>query len=372
MKAIWAAGLMTGTVLDGNIDVALIKTNGDTVEDFGTYCLTPYPASIRELLEDAQDQARAWAFDGPEPAIFAKAEKALTIAQATATRDLVEGYGMTMADVGIVGFHGQTVLHRAPRSDRLGQTRQLGDGDLMNSILGTPVAFDFRSADMAVGGNGAPLAAIYHAALLKSAGLGSETAILNLGGVGNLTWWDGMDHLVAFDTGPANAPINDFVKLNGLGEMDRDGVLAASGTVDEQRLSHLLQHPYFATPYPKSLDRFDFGADMAEGLSPENGAATLTAFTAGAVGKALDLLPERPKKIIVSGGGRRNPTLMAMLSERAAIDVVPAEAHGWSGDAVEAECFAFLAVRALRGLPISFPTTTGVPSPMCGGKIANL
>lgn len=370
MKAIWAAGLMTGTVLDGNIDVALIKTDGETVEDFGTYCLTPYPASIRDLLEDTQDQVRSWTFEGPEPAIFAKAENALTIAQATTTRDLVQGYGMTMADVGIIGFHGQTVLHRAPQPDRLGQTRQLGDGGLMHSILGSPVAYDFRSADMAVGGNGAPLVAIYHAALLKSKGFGPETAVLNLGGVGNLTWWDGQDHMVAFDTGPANAPINDFVKLNGLGEMDRGGVLAARGIVDEPRLNNLLQHPYLTTPYPKSLDRFDFGANMADGLSPENGAATLTAFTAAAVGKALNLLPVRPTKIVVSGGGRRNPTLMAVLGERAAIDVVPTEAHGWSGDAVEAECFAFLAVRTLRGLPISFPTTTGVPSPMCGGKIA--
>lgn len=370
MQTIWAVGLMTGTVLDGNIDVALIRTDGETIEDFGTYCLSPYPQSIRDMLEEAQSQARAWAFNGPEPAIFAQAEKALTIAQAAAARELVESFGVSAAEIGVVGFHGQTVLHRAPQSEKPGQTRQLGDGDLMHSILGVPVVFDFRSADMAAGGQGAPLAAIYHAALLRSAGIGPEAAILNLGGVGNLTWWDGKDQLVGFDTGPANAPINDFVKSRGLGEMDRDGKLAAAGTVDAARLAGLLQHPYLTSPYPKSLDRFDFGAEMAEGLSPENGAATLTAFTASAVGKALDLLPDRPEKIIVCGGGRRNPTLMAMLADRAAVAVVPAEDMGWRSDAIEAECFAFLAVRTLRGLPISFPSTTGVPVPMSGGKIS--
>ena len=197
-----------------------------------------------------------------------------------------------------------------------------------------------------------------------------NTAILNLGGVGNITWWDGGDALVAFDTGPANAPINDFVKARGLGEMDRDGALAAKGSVDEARLAELLKHPYLAAPYPKSLDRFDFTDAMADGLDEEDGAATLTAFTTSAVGKALDILPRRPQRLAVSGGGRRNPTMMRMLVERAKVELVPVETLGWRGDAVEAECFAFLAVRVLRGLPISFPSTTGVPKAMTGGKLA--
>jgi anhydro-N-acetylmuramic acid kinase len=198
-----------------------------------------------------------------------------------------------------------------------------------------------------------------------------RTAVLNLGGVANITWWDGADQLIAFDTGPANAPINDFIKGLGLGEMDRDGALAARGKVDEQRLAQLLSHPYLSAPYPKSLDRFDFLATMAEGLNAEDGAATLTAFTAGAVGKALDLLPRRPEKLIVCGGGRHNPTIMRMLAERARVEAVPAEVAGWRGDAVEAECFALLAVRVLRSLPISFPTTTGAPHPLAGGLLAD-
>ncbi|MDL2408573.1 anhydro-N-acetylmuramic acid kinase [Rhizobium calliandrae] len=370
MEPIWAVGLMTGTVLDGNIDVALLKTDGERIEEFGPYVLAPYPEWIKTLLEETLAQARIWNFDGPEPEIFKQAEEALTRAQSAAVKELVENFGLTMADIGVVGFHGQTVLHRAPQKDRLGDTRQLGDGELMRSILGTKVAYDFRTADVRAGGQGAPLAAAYHTALLRRAGAGDDTAILNLGGVANITWSDGEGNFVAFDTGPANAPLNDFVRSHGLGEMDRDGALGQAGTVDEARLAKLLQHPYLSAPYPKSLDRFDFGAAMADGLGPEDGAATLSAFTASAVGKALDLLPRRPKKLVVSGGGRRNPTIMSMLETRAGVEPISAETLGWRGDAVEAECFAFLAVRVLRGLPISFPGTTGAPTPMCGGRLA--
>ena len=370
MQPIWAVGLMTGTVLDGNIDVALLKTDGETVERFGAYTLAPYPASIRALLEQTLAEARRWNFEGPDPAIFAEAEAALTRAQSEAVRQLVEREGMTMADIGIVGFHGQSVLHRAPTPSRIGATRQLGDGQSMHDILGCRVAWDFRSADVAAGGQGAPLSAGYHQALLRTLGTGPETAVLNLGGVANITWWDGADQLIAFDAGPANAPLNDFMKARGLGDMDRDGRLAASGTVDEARLARLLLHPYLTAPYPKSLDRFDFTAAMADGLDAATGAATLTAFTTAAVGKALDLLPIRPHRLIVCGGGRHNPTIMAMLNTRAGVEAAPAEAVGWRGDAIEAECFAYLAVRVSRGLPISFPTTTGVPVAMTGGRMA--
>jgi anhydro-N-acetylmuramic acid kinase len=370
MQPIWAAGLMTGTVLDGNIDVALLKTDGERVAEFGACRLAPYPAGLRDLLEQTLAEARAWNFEGPEPAIFAEAEARLTRAQADAVRDLVETEGPGMARLGIVGFHGQTVLHRAPAPGRIGATRQLGDGALMARLLGVPVAYDFRSADVRAGGQGAPLSAVYHAALLRELNEGPQTAVLNLGGVANITWWDGADLVIAFDTGPANAPINDFVKSKGLGEMDRGGVLALAGKVDEARLARLLTHRYLTQPYPKSLDRFDFPASMAEGCSAEDGAALLTAFTTSAVGKALDLLPRRPRRLIVCGGGRHNPAIMAALPARAGVEAVPAEAVGWNGDAIEAECFALLALRVRRGLPISFPTTTGVPAPMTGGKIA--
>lgn len=371
MEPIWSVGLMTGTVLDGNIDVALLRTDGETVEDFGAYTLAPYPQSIRDLLEEALAQARKWNFEGADPAIFAEAEDALTRAQSAAVLDLVAQAGLEPRDIGIIGFHGQSVLHRAPQPGRIGSTRQLGNGALMHDITGIKVAYDFRSADVRAGGQGAPLAALYHQALLRKIGAADgRTAVLNLGGVANVTYWDGADTLIAFDTGPANAPINDFVKDLGLGAMDVDGAMALRGTVDEVRLARLLTHPYLSAPYPKSLDRFDFLASMAEGLNAEDGAATLTAFTTGAVGKALDLLPQRPERLIICGGGRHNPAIMQMLAERAGVDAVPAETVGWRGDAIEAECFAFLAVRVLRGLPISFPTTTGAPCPLTGGELA--
>lgn len=371
MDPIWAVGLMTGTVLDGNIDVALLRTDGETIERFGDYTLAPYPQAIRTVLEETLAQARVWNFEGPEPTIFAEAEDALTRAQSAAVLNLVESAGLKPSDIGVIGFHGQSVLHRAPQPGRIGATRQLGNGALMHELTGIKVAYDFRSADVRAGGQGAPLAAVYHQALLRKIGaVDGKTAVLNLGGVANVTFWDGADQLVAFDTGPANAPINDFIKGLGLGDMDRDGAMARRGTVDEERLSRLLTHPYLSAPYPKSLDRFDFLSTMAEGLGVEDGAATLTAFTTGAVGKALDLLPQRPEKLVVCGGGRHNPTIMDMLGTRAGVEAVPAETVGWRGDAIEAECFAFLAVRVLRGLPISFPTTTGAPNPLTGGIVA--
>ncbi|HEY9011863.1 MAG TPA: anhydro-N-acetylmuramic acid kinase [Devosia sp.] len=370
MEPMWTVGLMTGTVLDGNIDVALLKTDGERVVEFGPYALAPYPQSIRRLLEDTLAEARRWNFEGPDPAIFAEAEDALTRAQSAAVRQHVEASGLSMRDIGVVGFHGQSVLHRAPQRGRIGATRQLGNGQLMHELLGVKVAYDFRSADVRAGGQGAPLAAIYHQALLRGLGTEGETAVLNLGGVANVTYWDGGDTLIAFDTGPANAPLNDFMKERGLGDMDRDGTLARSGTVDEVRLATLLQHPYLSAPPPKSLDRFDFTSAMAEGLDPATGAATLTAFTASAVSKGLDLLPTRPTRLVVCGGGRHNPLIMEMLKSRAGVEVVPAEAVGWRGDAIEAECFAFLAARVIRSLPISFPSTTGAPRPMTGGRLA--
>ena len=371
MQPIWAVGLMTGTVLDGNIDVALIRTDGERVDEFGPFMLHPYPDEINELLRGAVAAAQEWNFTGAEPDIFATAADALTRAQADAVVKLIEEAGLKMTDIAVVGFHGQTVLHRPPLPGRRGETCQLGDGALMARLLGIDVAYDFRSADMRAGGQGAPLSALYHQALLAGAQRGSETAVLNLGGVANLTWVAPNGDLIAFDTGPANGPINDWVAAHGRGVMDVDGMLARAGEVDEALLASLLAHPFLCAPFPKSLDRFDFTMDMARGKSVEDGAALLTAFVAGGVKHALDLLAMRPRNLIVCGGGRRNPAILAALAERAGVIVELAEQLGWRGDAIEAECFALLGVRVLRGLPISFPTTTGVPEPMAGGRLAS-
>ena len=365
----WAIGLMTGTVLDGNIDIAAIRTDGEGVGAFGPWALAPYPAGLRDLLGRTLEAARAWQFGPAEPPLFAEAEDALTRAQAAAVLGFLAQHQIDRAHIAAIGFHGQTVLHRAPQPGRLGATRQLGDGGLMARLTGIPVVYDFRTADVCGGGQGAPLAAVYHRALLQR--LTPEAgAVLNLGGVGNLTWCGPDGAIAAFDTGPANAPLNDWVRrATGL-PMDQDGALARCGRVDEVRLIRLLEHPYFRAPYPKSLDRFDFPAGMVDGLGPADGAATLTAFVAAAVSAGLDMLPRRPGRLIVCGGGRHNPALMQALRERAAPELAPAEAVGWRGDAIEAECFAFLAMRTLRGLPSSYPATTGVAVPTVAGRMA--
>ncbi|MCK5933127.1 MAG: anhydro-N-acetylmuramic acid kinase [Fulvimarina manganoxydans] len=365
----WAIGLMTGTVLDGNIDIAMIRTDGEMVAELGPFAFAPYPAEIRALLVETLTVAREWGFSGPEPEIFAKAEDAISVAQAEAVLAFLSANGFAPSEVAAIGFHGQTVLHRAPEAGRPGRTRQLGDGARMAAITGIDVVYDFRSADMRAGGQGAPLAGIYHKALLERIDGLDDTAFLNLGGVANLTF-AGAGPLIAFDTGPANAPVNDWIAQHGLGEMDRDGKIAASGKVDEARLAELLTHPYLTRPYPKSLDRFDFPSTMAQGQSLEDGAALLTAFTASAVGKALDLLPKRPRRLVACGGGRKNPTLMAEIAKRGRVDVVDADALGLRGDAIEAELFALLAMRTMRGLPSSFPTTTGAAEPTVAGVIA--
>lgn len=369
MRPIWAIGLMTGTVLDGMIDIAMIRTDGETVLDFGPWTLAPYDEDVQALLARALAEAREWRFEGPEPAVFEPAREALTRAQSAAVTAFLADNAIAATEVAVIGFHGQSVLHRAPRDGRFGATRQLSDGTLMAALTGIDVVHDFRSADVRAGGQGAPLCASYHAALLRRADVPPDTAVLNLGGVANITWRGADGSLVAFDTGPANAPINDWVQAATGQRMDLGGRLARMGTVDEPRLARLLTHAYLAAPYPKSLDRFDFPASMAEGLSLEDGAATLTAFTAGAVGRALDLLPRRPTRLVLCGGGRKNPALVDAIAHRAGVTPIMAEDQGWRGDAIEAECFALLAARALARLPISFPTTTGVLAPMTGGVL---
>lgn len=366
----WFAGLMTGTVLDGEIDIAFLRTDGQSISGFGPYGMIPYSSDMRGLLVQCLDDARRWNFSGPEPDGFGTAERMLTLAQSDALVGFAADHGIALSDIAAIGFHGQTVLHRPPVSGQPGRTRQLGDGQLMAARTGLPVVFDLRSNDVQAGGQGAPLCPCYHAALLEMSGASEDVAVVNLGGVGNITWRGSDDRLIAFDTGPANAPVNDWMKLNGLGEMDRDGTLAASGDVDEGRLATLMQHPHFTAPFPKSLDRFDFAADLAKGLSPADGAALLTHLAAASVARALDLLPVKVARLVVCGGGRHNPTLMNAIERRSGVPAEKAESVGWRGDAIEAECFAYLAARHMAGLDVSYPETTGVPAPMPAGRLA--
>ena len=361
---------MTGTVLDGNIDVAIIKTDGESIFEFGPWALVPYSEHTIKLIKQAVVIAKAWNFKSSEPEIFAKAEVAITREQTGAVEKVVKSAGLSLNEISAIGFHGQTILHRPPKPTQLGKSRQLGDGQLMAELLKTTVIYDFRANDLKEGGQGAPISPIYHVALLKKLALESRPAVLNLGGVANLTYWDGKDSIIAFDTSSANAPINDWISQHTGKNMDENGTIAQTGKVNASLLSKLLNHPYFQQNFPKSLDRNSFTSSMVDGLNLEDGAATLTAFCGAALDKALNLLPNRPQKIVLCGGGRKNKTLVNEIRKRAHIEPIMSEDCGWRGDALEAECFAYLAVRSLRKLPISFPNTTGVPHPISGGQIA--
>lgn len=353
-KPILAVGLMSGTSLDG-IDAALIETDGESHVRPVAALTEPYEKAMRERIRAALGST-------DRSAALNALERDLTLAHARIVGDLLAGQGIAPSAVGVVGFHGHTVLHR-PEVHR---TWQIGDGALLAGETGIDVVADFRSADVAAGGQGAPLAPVFHAAL--ASGLEKPVALLNVGGVANVTWIGRAGEMIAFDTGPGNALIDDWVLRRKGAAVDIDGQLAAAGTVDSVVLAALLENPYFEAPAPKSLDRDDFDAAPVQPLNDADGAATLTAFTAAAVARAVPHLPAAPLRWIVCGGGRRNPVLMRMLAERLGTPVDPVEAIGWDGDMIEAQAFAYMAVRSLRGLPISWPGTTGAPAPLCGGR----
>jgi anhydro-N-acetylmuramic acid kinase len=357
--ALWAIGLMSGTSCDG-IDAALIHTDGTSIDDFGPTLELPYDAAFRGRLQSC------FGGKGPVRAV----ERELTERHADAVRQLLEEAKRKPAEIAIVGFHGQTI-HHAPAQR---QTVQIGDGALLARLVGIDVVNDFRSADVRAGGQGAPLAPVYH--LARADKLAKPIAVLNLGGVGNVTWigpsgTHGDGTLLAFDTGPGNALLDDWALRHTGRPADLDGALAGGGRPSGAALAKLKSDPYFALPAPKSLDRQHFKAlaDAAlSGLSAADGAATLVAFTAWSAAEAVRVFPAPPREWLVCGGGRHNPAIMQGLRSVLPCPVRSVDEVGWNGDALEAQAFAFMAVRSLRGLPLSFPGTTGVPRPMPGGR----
>lgn len=360
-----AIGLMSGTSLDG-VDIALIETDGRAVRAFGPSGYRPYAESERAVLRQALAEAAALSDRDARPGILAEAERVVTSVHAEAVSGFLTQNRIARENVDIVGFHGQTVLHRP--ADRL--TVQIGDGAALARAIHIPVMHDFRAADVAAGGQGAPLVPVYHRALAQALGRDGPVAVVNIGGVSNITYIDG-DTLIACDTGPGNALLDDFM-FRSMGEpFDCEGRLAAQGVVDEEFVACGLALPFFAAPPPKSLDRNAFAALELHDMAPADGAATLTAFTAAAIASIGPLLPKPPVHWIITGGGARNLTLLRMLRARLGpAEVETADSLGWSGDAMEAQAFGFLAVRGLKGLPLSYPTTTGVPIPMTGGVVA--
>ena len=359
---------MTGTSLDA-VDMAILETDGEVINAFGPAGERKLTDATRDLLLETTRQALQWERGTPRPDIFAEAEQAVADEHFAAAQAFLAANQLSWSDLDLIGMHGQTVLHERPKNGVVGRTVQLGDAQRLADLTGVPVAFDFRTADVAAGGEGAPLAPIYHLARAQASGLDAPVAVLNVGGVANITFWSGGEDLAAFDTGPGNGMIDLLVQSRGAGRFDDKGRYASVGQVNEPIVRALLAHPYFSAPPPKSLDRYDFSLEPLDALQLEDAAATLVAFTAEAVKLAFQVAGGQPTQVVVAGGGRHNPQIMKALAARLPVPVASAEDHGWRGDAIEAEAFAYLAARTARGLPISFPKTTGVAQPMTGGRI---
>ena len=350
-----ALGLMSGTSVDG-VDVAMIETDGETVAAFGPCLTLPYPDEVRRAIRAA--------FGAEQPnAATREAERLVTEMHVKAVERWSADHDTPVAGLDVVGFHGQTITHRPDKHF----TWQIGDGAALAKALGVRVVNDLRTADVKAGGQGAPLVPVYHAALANA--LSKPLAVVNIGGVANVTWIGSDGALLAFDTGPGNGPIDDWCTRRAGQRFDRDGALAASGRVDRSRLERFSEHRYFAKKPPKSLDRGDFSDLWAEGLSAADGAATLTRGTARGIALAAGHFPRPVALWVIAGGGARNPTLLHAIAKETRGKVLTAADLGWDGDALEAQAFAFLAVRSLRGLPITFPGTTGVPRPLTGGRL---
>ncbi len=347
-------GTMSGTSLDG-VDAAEIWTDGIEISRFGASRFRAYAPAEQKVLQAALG---AW-----------RADDAAALVEA-AHGELLSAFEQP----DLVGFHGQTLAHDPARS----ATYQAGDGAQLAEALGWPVAWDFRSTDVKMGGQGAPLAPFYHWACARWAGCEQPVVFLNLGGVGNMTWVDPQSDapeapgvLLAFDTGPANAPLNDAMQARTAAALDENGALARTGTVDMKVIHRLLEHPYFKKLPPKSLDRDAFtDVLVTDHLKDADAAATLTAAVAACVALALEHCPKPPTRLFVTGGGRHNATMMDMIAAASPCGAESIEAIGLDGDMLEAQAFGYLAARIKRGLPTSCPSTTGVPAIVGGGILS--
>lgn len=365
MKPICALGLMSGTSMDG-VDIALLDTDGDQIVRRGPSGFVPYEAAFRRRIEAALDDAKTMTARDQRPGDLSPLEAEITLRHGQAVKRFLADNPSLRPE--LIGFHGQTVLHRPDQ----GYTVQLGDGALLARETGIPVVYDMRANDMAHGGQGAPLVPAYHAAL--AAGLPRTrfpVCFVNIGGISNVTFVPELGDPVAFDSGPGNALIDQWVAGEGGVPFDADGIIASAGSIAHAVVARYLDSPFFEKPAPKSLDRNDFTLDLAAGLNLADGARTLAAVSAEAILRAAHHMPQRPKLWILCGGGRKNPHIVAdMRAGSTEAEVVLAEDTGLDGDAMEAEAWAYLAVRSVRGLPLTFPMTTGCRKPVSGGVLA--
>lgn len=369
MSVYTALGLMSGTSLDG-IDAAIIRTDGAAIIETGAARVTPYTPAQKTFARRAIKAA----IEGRDSAAeIDEAKTHLTKANAAAARALMEESG-TGADVlDIIGYHGQTILHRPRRSpEGRGRSWQLGDAGLLAELTGVDVAYDFRARDLDEGGEGAPLAPVYHAARVSALGRDHPVAVVNIGGVANVTYVApdcAESDLISFDCGPGCGLLDAWMEMRTDAAFDEGGATALSGRAREDVARLMLLHPFIRRAPPKSADRYDFKLSPVDGLSVEDGAATLALVTARAIASSARFFPSPVGEWIICGGGRRNAAILAALEIELDAPVTAAEEIGWRGDVLEAECFAYLAVRALLGAPITFPGTTGAPRPLPGGVV---
>ncbi|APH71974.1 anhydro-N-acetylmuramic acid kinase [Aquibium oceanicum] len=370
MALIRALGLMSGTSMDG-IDLAMVESDGEGEVRRGPSMFVPYEAAFRRRIEAGLETAKQILRRDERPGDLSALERGLTMRHAEAVKTFRTKFPAQKIDM--IGFHGQTVLHRPEKA----LTVQLGDGLLLARETGVSVVHDMRARDMEYGGQGAPLVPVYHAALARS--LPQEwrgsfpVAFVNIGGISNVTYVPAQGDPVAFDSGPGNALIDRWVSAEGGVPFDADGMIASEGGVVRAVVDRYLENPFFERRAPKSLDRLDFTLEDAAGLELADGARTLAAVSAEAILKAAEQMPEAPKLWIVCGGGRKNPHIMADLrtgAEQSSAQVILAEDAGFDGDAMEAEAWAYLAIRSARGLPLTFPTTTGCREAVTGGILA--
>ena len=372
MGKIWTAiGLMSGTSMDG-IDVALVRSDGEGLVERGASQFFAYDPAMRDLLEVALETAKVITDRTARPGNLEHVEQEITRLHVEAVKGFLQKQELSSEVIDMIGFHGQTVLHRP----EIGLTVQLGDGDFLARETGIPVVYDMRANDMTFGGQGAPLVPVYHQALASS--LPEELrekmpmVFVNIGGISNITYIGADGELIAFDTGPGNALIDQWVQAHAGIPFDQGGMIAAEGQVVQGLVDRYLDDPYFAKKVPKSLDRNDFQMPDPSEACLEDGAKSLANLSAAAIFKACEHLPKAPKLWIVCGGGRHNPIIMADLKEMGDAmdaDVVSAEEAGFDGDAMEAEAFGYLAIRAKLGLSLTFSDTTGVKEPVSGGVL---
>lgn len=361
-QTIRALGLMSGTSMDG-IDAAILESDGHDIRALGPTDYVAYDDADRALIRQAMDVAQGLTDRDARPGVLRAAEDCITRRHSTVIARLLARTGQ----VDLIGFHGQTVFHAPDR----GLTVQIGDGQALSQACGLPVVHDMRANDVARGGQGAPLAPIFHQAVARYLGLNLPAAIVNIGGVANATWIGADGQLAACDTGPGNALMNDWVKRHTGADFDEGGTLAAEGRVDDAALAKLLNNPYFDLDWPKSLDRDAFSLEPVSGLGLADGTATLAAFTVKSLAAGLRRFARMPATILISGGGARNPVLLEKLAVELDIPVRTMDQAGLDADFIEAQAFAYCAIRSTKRLALTFPGTTGIPVAASGGRVVS-